>query len=136
MDAFRGKAFEVSEDVKGTLLALEQDVAEGFKLNDLISNMDLKDSNLKEFLDHASETNITPTAEAYQDWATNVKGLGKQFDFAKVKAIALNTAMNMAVYAGTILHLVFYYIYITIVGMYLTLLCTHYIIVVYTGGDV
>ena len=62
--------------------------------------MDLKDDNLKEFLTYASEQNITPTSQAYADWATNVKGLGKQFDFAKIKAVALNAAMNAAVSIG------------------------------------
>lgn len=104
LDGFKIKAFEVTDDVRGIFTDLKDYLDNDLSLDDFITDAEepivKAGGNLKEFLTHASEQNITPTAEAYKDWATNVKGLGKQFDVAKVKAIALNTVANMAVSIG------------------------------------
>lgn len=58
----------------------------------LLDTTDEAQQNMDKFLEYTSQNNIQPTVSAYQDWAVNVQGLGKQFSFATVKAVALNVA--------------------------------------------
>lgn len=49
---------------------------------------------MRKFLKHASRENISPTVDEFKKWAVETEGLGKSFNFAAIKATALNAAMN------------------------------------------
>lgn len=105
MDAFKKKAFEVTDDVKSAFADLWDEAA--YRNNDIQGALDALlaegelDEHLREFWsDNTISEQAKTSVKAYKDWATNVKGLGKQFNFAKIKAVALNAAMNVFVSMG------------------------------------
>ncbi len=49
---------------------------------------------MRKFLTYASRENISPTVDEFKKWAVETEGLGKSFNFAAIKATALNAAMN------------------------------------------
>ena len=94
-EKIRAQAYEVTDDVKELFKDLNESLTEGMTVGDfrgLLDTTNEAQQNMDKFLEYTSQNNIQPTVSAYQDWAVNVQGLGKQFGFATVKAVALNVA--------------------------------------------
>lgn len=66
-------------------------------LNDLGDSASSAEVQMRDFLKYASRENISPTVDEFKRWAVETEGLGKSFDFAAIKATALNAAMNVGI---------------------------------------
>ena len=104
LNLFGSKNYNVSDDIKTLFGNLNESLNSGDNLGNFVKELknieegaSSAEAQMKKFLTYASRENISPTVDEFKKWAVETEGLGKSFDFAALKATALNTAMNVGI---------------------------------------